>query len=119
MGCDFWPNAVPIQCYQRLNDEQKARFAVAGRVAEIILLGSAPTETSECDFESFILSGKGNASELIGIWKKAEEQMLSELRADINLQRAIVHKAAVFEQRVWAELAVESVKQSKSQGAAA
>jgi hypothetical protein len=106
----FGRTQVPINCYLRLNAQQKARLAVAGRVAEIVLLGSAPNETSQSDFEQFISSGKGRPSELIAIWKRTEEQMLSELRADINLQRAVVHEAAVFEQRVWPDLAVESVK---------
>jgi hypothetical protein len=106
----FGRTQVPINCYRRLNAQQMARLAVAGRVAEIVLLGSAPSETSESDFEQFIQSGKGSTSELISIWKRTEEQMLSELRADINLQRAIVHEAAVFEQRVWPELVLERVK---------
>jgi hypothetical protein len=96
----FGRTQVPIKCYLRLSAEQMARFAVAGRVAEIILLGSAPLETSECDFESFIFSGKGRPSELIALWKRTE-QMLREFRADINLQRAIVHEAAVFESQVF------------------
>jgi hypothetical protein len=109
---------VPIKCYQRLNVEQMARFAVAGRVAELVLLGSAPPETSECDFEQFIRSGKDGLppSELIGIYKTAEERMMKELRGSVNLQRAIVHEAAIFEQRIWPDLVVESVKRSKNQG---
>jgi hypothetical protein len=106
----FGRTQVPINCYLRLTAEQMARLAVAGRVAEIVLLGSAPNETSECDFESFLLNGKGKASELIGIYKAAEDRMMKELRGNVNLQRAIVHEAAIFEQRVWPELAVESVK---------
>jgi hypothetical protein len=115
----FGRTQVPIRCYLRLNDEHKARLAVAGRVAELVLLGSAPTETSETDFEQFIQSGKGSTSELISVWKQTEEQMLNELRVDVNLQRAIVHEAAIFEQRVWPDLVLESVKRSKSQCAAA
>lgn len=109
----FGRTQVPIQCYLRLSAEQMARLAVAGRVAEIVLLGSAPNETSECDFESFLLNSKGKASELIGIYKAAEERMMKELRGNVNLQRAIVHEAAIFEQRVWPELVLESVKQEK------
>jgi vacuolar-type H+-ATPase subunit H len=104
----FGRTQVPINCYLRLNADQMARLAVA--VAEMVLLGSAPSETSECDFESFLLNGKGKASELIGIYKTAEEQMMKELHGSVNLQRAIVHEAAVFEQRIWPELAIESVK---------
>jgi len=37
----FGRTQVPIKCYQRLTVEQMARLAVAGRVAELALLGSA------------------------------------------------------------------------------
>ena len=109
----FGRTQVPINCYLRLNVEQMARFAVAGRVAEIVLLGSAPTETSECDFEQFISSGKDSPSELIAIWKKAEEQLLSELSNSIKGQQAVIYEAQRFEQNVWPDLAIERVNLRK------
>ena len=106
----FGQTRFPVVCYSRLNAEQTARFAVAGRVAEIVLLGSAPTETSECDFESFIYSGKGRPSELIGTWKRIEETMLKELQNNLEAQRSIVHEAERFERQIWPELSCQSVK---------
>jgi len=106
----FGRTQVPIKCYQRLTAEQMARLAVAGRVAETVLLGAEPIESSECDFESFLLSGKGRPSELIAIWKRAEEQLVKEFRADINLQRAIVHEAAIFESQIFPDC-LDSVRE--------
>ena len=48
---------VPLGSYLRLSAEQAGPFAVAGRVAETVLLGSAQIEASEWDFEQFIQSG--------------------------------------------------------------
>jgi len=60
---------------------------------------SVPTENN--DFADFLrfARGKGTA-ELIGIWKRVEEEYSRELSADLNQQREIVHEAARFEEQI-------------------
>jgi len=93
--------ASPEAC-KKLTAEQMARVAVAGIVAEKVLLGTANPPGKQMDFETYISSGQGGkkASELIYLFKLAEEQLTEELRADLNLQRDIVHEAARCEQAI-------------------
>jgi len=92
---------VPAREYQKLTVEQMAQFNLAGRVAEIVLLGNAPLETSQLDCESFIYCGKDLPSRLLLKWKLTEERMIRDLRANLAAQQAIVHEAAVFEQQIF------------------
>jgi len=80
--------------------ERLARVLVAGAVAESVLLSSSVSLESN-DFADFLrfARGKGTA-ELIGIWKRVEEDYIRELSADLNQQREIVHEAARFEEQI-------------------
>jgi hypothetical protein len=99
--------------YERLSVEQAARFHVAGRVAETVLLGSALNEPSEeSDCEQFIYSGRGNPSQLIAIWKRTEETMLQELQNDLEAQRRIVYEAQKCEQEIFPDC-LDSVREKK------
>ena len=82
------------------SSERLARVLVAGRVAESVLLGSSVSLENN-DFADFLqfARGKGTA-ELIGIWKRVEEEYSRELSADLNQQREIVHEAARFEEQI-------------------
>jgi len=99
----FGQIGCPDEEYKKLSAAQFARCLAAGRVAEKVILGSAPTETSECDFEDFVGSGKDGLrrSQLILFWKFAEEEMLYELHADIAWQHKIIHEAARFERQIF------------------
>jgi len=81
--------------------EKLARVLVAGRVAELVLMGKTDDGSSDGDLSDFLLFTKGKPHELILIWKRAEEQYLQELSADLNLQRQIVHIAALFEEEIF------------------
>jgi len=88
---------------QTLSAEQLAAVSVAGHVAERVLLGEAPAETWEPDYEDFLASGRDGLrrSQLILVWKLAEEQMLDKLRPDIAWQQEIIHEAARFERQIF------------------
>ncbi len=81
--------------------EKLARVLVAGRVAELVLMGKTDEGTSDGDFSDFLLFAKGKPSELILIWKRAEEQYFKDLSADLTQQREIVHEAAVFQSEIF------------------
>jgi hypothetical protein len=88
---------VPLYPYLELTLEQMAAYHVAGKVAEIVLLGMSPdkaSEGSQSDFEQFIYSGFASVSELILVWKWAEETAIRELEADLESQRQIIHEAS-------------------------
>jgi|SRR6267154_1659774 len=95
--------------------EQLARVLVAGRVAEDVLMGSTvPTENN--DFADFLRFAQGKGTtELIGIWKRVEEEYSRELSADLNQQREIVHEAARFEEQICG--ADRSVRETSSRPA--
>lgn len=80
--------------------EQFAKVLVAGEVAELVLLGKTDPGTSDGDFSDFLLFAKGKASHLVWIWKKAKEESLQELAADLEQQRAIIHEAELFHQTI-------------------
>jgi hypothetical protein len=93
--------ALPEAC-DKLTAEQLARVAVAGIVAEKVLLGTVDPPGTQMDYETFVYSrhdGK-RPSELIYLWKKAKEELTEELQADLALQQAIVHEAARCEQAI-------------------
>jgi len=95
----------------KLPTKELARLLVSGHVGERVLLQSTKDHVwSQDDFTSFVFSGRDTPSQLIGIYKTVEEQMVEELRADLNRQQALIHEAAVFECQIWPELVVESVK---------
>ena len=80
--------------------ERLARVLVAGTVAESVLLGSSVSLENN-DFADFLRFARGNGTaELIGIWKRVEEEYTRELSADLEQQRAIVHEAAIFENEI-------------------
>jgi len=81
--------------------EKLARVLVAGRVAELVLMGKTDEGTSDGDFSDFLLFAKGKPSELILIWKRAEEHYFKDLSADLSQQREIVHEAAIFESAIF------------------
>lgn len=101
-GTDSWITRfgavqVPLYAYLELTLEQMAAYHVAGKVAEIVLLGVSPDKASEgsyADFEQFIYSGFAGVSELIYLWKSTEEQAIRELQADLEYQREIIHEAS-------------------------
>jgi len=99
----FGAVAANERVMQALSAEQLAAVSVAGHVAERVFLGEAPAETWEPDYEDFLSSGKDGLrrSQLILVWKLAEETMLDELRADIPWQQKIVHEAARFEAQIF------------------
>ena len=99
----FGQVGCPVDECKKLSAVQFARCLVAGRVAEKVIFGSAPDETSECDYEDFVGSGKDGLrrSQLTFLWKLTEEKMLDELRADIASQQQIVHEAACFESEIF------------------
>jgi hypothetical protein len=99
----FGQVGCPDEQHSKLSVLQFARCIVAGRVAEKVILGKAPTETSECDYEDFVGSGRNGSrkSQLILVWKLTEEKMLDELHSDIAWQQKIIHEAARFEAQVF------------------
>jgi hypothetical protein len=99
----FGAVAADESAVQKLSAEQLAAVSVAGYVAERVLLGEAPAETWKPDYEDFVSSGKDGLrlSQLILLWKLAEELMLDDLRADIAWQQRIIHEAAHFERQVF------------------
>ena len=99
----FGAVAADESAVQTLTAEQLAAVSIAGHVAERVLLGEAPAETWEPDHEEFVSSDKDGLrrSQLILVWKLAEEKMLDELRPDIAWQQKIIHEAARFEAQVF------------------
>jgi hypothetical protein len=95
--------------------EKFAKVLVAGRVAELVLMGKTDEGSSDGDFSDFLLFSKGKPHELILIWKRAEEEYLRELSADLNQQREIVHLAALFEEEIFGT--DRSVREAPSQPA--
>ena len=91
------------EAIQKLSAEQFAAVSVAGQVAERTILGYAPPESFNCDYENFVGSGKDGLrrSQLILLWKQTEERMLAELGADVQWQQRIVHEAARFEAQIF------------------
>src|SRR5260221_5306787 len=78
--CVFGSVGILTQAYQSLSAEQLAAVAVAGMAAETVLMDGANEESAELDFENFIHCGKGQPSDLILLWKQAEQAVLDELR---------------------------------------
>jgi hypothetical protein len=81
--------------------ERLARVLVAGKTAELVLIGKTDEGTWDRDFEDFLLFSKGKPHELILLWKRTEEAYFEELSADLNQQREIVHNAAMFEKEIF------------------
>jgi len=82
--------------------EKLARVLVAGRVAELVLMGKSDHWTSENDFSDFIYFAKGESkAKLVLLWKETEEQYLRELSEDLNQQKEIVHEAARYSEKVF------------------
>jgi hypothetical protein len=95
---------VPLYPYLELTLERMADYHVAGKVAEIVLLGVSPdkaSEGSQSDFEQFIYSGFASVSELILVWKQAEETAIRELQANLEYQREIIHEASRAEEQIF------------------
>ncbi len=88
--CTFGQTQVPIEEYQKLTIEQTAEFLVAGSVAERVILGFAPDETSQSDYEALIFSGRGKPSDLIWLWKKT-----------LEAQRRLIHAGARYESEIF------------------
>src|SRR6267143_84517 len=77
-----------------------AKVLVAGRLAELVLMGRTDPGTSDGDFSDFLIFAKGQPSHLIWIWKKAKEEFFKELSVDLNQQREIIHEAERFSEEI-------------------
>jgi len=99
--------------YLRLSTEEMGRYNLAGRVAETVLLGGSPIDTSQPDFEAFIYSGRGKPSELTLLWKELEEGMVRELRSDLAAQQQIIHEAETFQREIFPDC-IDSVKRNRN-----
>jgi hypothetical protein len=95
--CVFGSVGVLTQAYQSLSAEQLASVAVAGVAAETVLIGDADPEAASLDFENFIQSGKGKPSDLVLLWKQAEQTAVEELKTNLNRQKEIVHEGGRVE----------------------
>jgi hypothetical protein len=102
-GASYGSVCVRDSDYLKLAEtpERLARVLVAGKTAELVLIGKTDEGTSDSDFENFLLFSKGKPHELILLWKRTEESHLAELSADLNQQKEIVHNAARFEQEIF------------------
>jgi hypothetical protein len=88
---------VPLYDFLELSIEHMAAYHLAGKVAEIVLLGMSSdkaSEGSQSDFEQFIYSGFASVPEIVLLWKQAEETAICELRSDLDYQREIIHAAS-------------------------